>query len=110
MKTPPKMPTSEECTKRERVGHNMFACWYPQMGGYVSKAVVETSKPESHEEGEACFDMWIWHDGQFPFDDSGDRSKEVAFIHHCMPSQFIDFGSLILDLQNYYCVSKDENG
>lgn len=38
--------------------------------------------------------MWVWHDGEFPFDDS----RKPAFLHHCMPEQFIEFGEFVLEL------------
>ena len=41
----PDEPTSEQCNDHARVpdfnGNECYACWYPQMGGYVGKAVVE---------------------------------------------------------------------
>ena len=47
-----------------------------------------------------CFEVYVWHDGEFPFDDSGDRGENgPAHLHHCMPSQFVEFGNLVLKLQ-----------
>lgn len=97
----PDEPTSEQCESKERLadfcGVEAYACWYPQMGGYVGKAVVLISDPAS-EDGEAdrCFEAYVWHDGEFPFKDA---DRNPVHIHHCMPSQFIDFGQFILDKQ-----------
>lgn len=55
----PRKPTPEECnTKAEVDGGRAF--WFPQMGGYVGKAVAKV--------GKCCVDVWVWHNGQFPFD------------------------------------------
>lgn len=67
-----------------------FACWYPQMGGYVGKCVVEPmGGPDD------CFEAFVWHDGEFPFStEYGDR---VAVLHHCSAAQFVKFGQGIID-------------
>lgn len=64
----------------EQVG---FACWYPQMGGYVARCII-------HPHNNGCFDAYVWHDGEFPFDETDGRSP--ARIHHCDAQQFIEFG------------------
>jgi len=69
-----------------------MACWYPQMGGFTSCCVVVTSGADS------CFSAYVWHDGEFPFDD-GSESGPVRHIHHCMAEQFVNFGELVLKLQ-----------
>lgn len=89
-------PTSEQCSNLEKVFENEhsvgYAVWYPQMGGYVGKAIVTFSKSENGIGG--CFDALVWHDGDFPFDDQ--YPKE---LHHCDPDQFIDFGKAVLNMQ-----------
>ncbi len=92
-----KIPTSEQCQKNERVFENEaemgYAIWYPQMGGYSSRAIAfidkewfEDSITGSSEGG--CVDVWVWHDGEFPFH----RGENPVELHHCLPSQFITFG------------------
>jgi hypothetical protein len=67
------------------------AIWYPQMGGYAGKAVALL--PKSVEE-DACFDVYVWHDGEFPFGGGKPRC-----LHHCSATQFIQFGQTIRRLQ-----------
>ncbi len=99
----PREPTPEECennapvTCGELVG---FACWYPQMGGYAGKCVVLfDSGPSMSDEdrNNRCFDTYVWHDGEFPFpsDDGPEGSRKPAYLHHCTPFQFIEFGLLV---------------
>lgn len=63
-----------------------MALWYPQMGGYVGKAVAVM-------DGD-CVDVWVWHDGEFPFaDDDEYRGKDgPKLLHHCVAEQFVEFG------------------
>lgn len=82
-------PTAEECSNRrpvmlddERTG---LACWYPQMGGYVAKAVVVRDG--------SCVDVYVWHDGQFPFSEEG---RSPACLHHCDGEQFVRFGEFLM--------------
>lgn len=96
----PNVPTNEQCTKGERLedfnGAIAYACWYPQMGGYVGKCVI-TFHP-GNESG-TCFEAYVWHDGEFPFDDEAHYRGPVRYIHHCMPSQFINFGQFVQEKQ-----------
>jgi hypothetical protein len=97
-----RIPTSDECSKNEKVFainaiSNIeeeigFACWYPQMGGYCGKCIVLTEPSENN----CCFDVYIWHDGEFPFTEEGRNPYE---LHHCSAEQFIDFGNLIKNYQ-----------
>ena len=75
-------PTCDECSSNAPVlvnGATGFAIWYPQMGGYGGVAVLIPSG--------TCFDVLVWHDGEFPFSDAHPRE-----IHHCKAEQFIQFG------------------
>ena len=87
----PSEPTGDQCEAEAKVadleGGAAFACWYPQMGGYVGKCVVVVDGP-------GCFDAYVWHDGDFPF---GDR--EPARLHHCDPEQFEDFAKTVRQMQ-----------
>lgn len=86
---PPREPTPEECSAGAQVGLELWATWYPQMGGYVGKAVLHIWQDTSANE---CFEAWVWHDSDFPF--SGDLSP--AHLHHCMAEQFVSFGKFVL--------------
>jgi hypothetical protein len=108
--TPP-YPTSEQCTANAPLkwgnGRRGFATWrYPQMGGYGARSVVEfLATTVAPKEGLAnapgipdfCFDVWIWHDGEFPFDpdDVDNRGRRPTCLHHCNAEQFITFGQLV---------------
>jgi hypothetical protein len=95
----PKEPTPDQCSKGERVedweGQQAYACWYPQMGGYVGKCVV-TFSPEK-DTYDYCFEAFVWHNGDFPFGDTNEFNEPQApvSIHHCMPSQFVAFGNFV---------------
>lgn len=91
----PHEPTPEQCSANARLpafdDRPAFACWYPQMGGYVGKAVVVVG------EG-GCFDAFVWHDGTFPFNGEY-HDGNPARLHHCSPDQFIEFGNAVKRMQ-----------
>ena len=87
MVMPMDQPTTDQCTARARVGDG-YACWYPQMGGYASRAVVV---PDGH----GCADVYVWHDGDFPFDDGSPPTE----LHHCDGRQFVDFGNFLIQIE-----------
>jgi hypothetical protein len=87
----PPEPTAQQCSDKSAIAFGdewAFACWYPQMGGYVGKCVVTGA-------GEGCFDAYVWHDGEFPFGDGPSPNR----LHHCHPGQFIAFGEAVLKWQ-----------
>lgn len=82
-------PSSDDCHSNAEVdvnGERGFAAWYPTMGGYVSRCVIV---PPTDEPG--CYEVYVWHDGDFPFSDGGNPRH----LHHCDPDQFIRFGELL---------------
>ena len=105
-RTYPRQPSSEECSARAKIqddtGHLVgHACWYPQMGGYVGKAVIVND--------DGCVDVYVWHDGAFPFDENDAFTgqcqacaapRQPAVIHHCDGSQFVRFGEFISKIQD----------
>ena len=87
----PPEPTSDECSAERRFvweDQPAIAVWYPQIGGYVGKAVVVINDPT--QQANSCFDVYLWHDGEFPF--TGGTPKE---LHHCMAEQFVRFGDTV---------------
>lgn len=88
----PREPTSDECTANATVLEDErrlgFACWYPQMGGYVGKCVVLVEK---NADRDRCFSAYVWHDGSFPFGDN----REPVRLHHCDSDQFRHFADLV---------------
>ncbi len=96
----PAEPSSEECHKGERLSdfqnRPAFAGWYPQMGGYVGRCVIVLES----EEPDGCFDVYVWHDGCFPFHGEGPHGGKPSQLHHCMPSQFVGLGQIVQDHQN----------
>ena len=85
-------PTGEQCNNNEKVKETHdsvhYACWYPQMGGYVGKAVICVDKcPQI-----GCVEVFVWHDGEFPF--SG-KDENPTQLHHCNGYQFISFGEFM---------------
>lgn len=98
-----KEPTAEQCLNKEKVFENetriAYAIWYPQMGGYVGKAVAIFDKqwtvyPGGAAEG-GCVDVLVWHDGEFPFSESDGNPRE---LHHCDPEQFVRFGKALAEI------------
>ena len=95
-------PTNEQCSSNSVVCEDDtkigYAIWYPQMGGYVGRAVVVLDK-EWSDNGSSrsggCFDVLVWHDGDFPF--SNGLTPPIE-LHHCDPEQFIEFGRAVARL------------
>lgn len=87
-----KEPTAEQCTANDKIAETdskvAYAIWYPQMGGYVGRAIAVFEKNE-----DTCVDVFIWHDGEFPFGDG-----PPVEIHHCCPEQFVEFGTRLITL------------
>jgi hypothetical protein len=85
-----KEPTPEQCSTHADLGDGWIAIWYPQMGGYVGRAVVKYSY-------NSCFEAYVWHDGEFPFDgeDIYGDVRLPRHLHHCDPDQFISFGEQV---------------
>lgn len=97
----PREPTLEECSSaaflgKDEYGRSLHAYWYPQMGGYVGRAVIVI--PEQCKL-DGCFDVWVWHDGNFPFSGDFYPDQSPKRLHHCSPDQFINFGQYVLKLQ-----------
>lgn len=94
MRTPP-WPTIDECNANTVLYEDedviYRACWYPQMGGYTGRAVI--GFPPGVKE--PCFDVWVWHDGEFPFDPVTSPNMEPTVLHHCAADQFINFGNFV---------------
>ncbi len=94
----PAEPTGKQCSQKAKVYESDnqvgYACWYPQMGGYVGKAVIMFFKPTKPGDEPGCFDAYVWHDGDFPFHDG----QYPVRLHHCGAEQFIEFGRDVLRL------------
>lgn len=97
-------PTEDQASEHAKVFENdqyaAYACWYPQMGGYIAKAIAIFDKSWKEDANGSrqggCIDVRIWHDGEFPFagdakDAMGNPLKPVQ-LHHCDPMQFVRFG------------------
>ncbi len=95
--TPPE-PTSEQCSANAIVAEDehtiAMACWYPQMGGYVGRSVARM-----HKDSDSCFDVYVWHNGEFPFSDGDPNGQTPIRLHHCDPAQFVAFGEALQSLQ-----------
>ncbi len=89
-------PTAEQCSAHETVYEDEcnfgVAILYPQMGGYVGKAVAVFGKADDGDTADdmenQCFDVYVWHDGEFPFHDG----EDPVVLHHCSAEQFVRFG------------------
>ena len=96
-------PTGDQCNSNEKIGvssdghWHLYACWYPQMGGYCGAAIIAV---EPGARPGSCFEVYVWHDGEFPFNDDDDMGRgPVRHLHHCMAEQFINFGETVLKIQ-----------
>lgn len=84
-------PSGDQCASRAPVtvdGRPGFCCWYPSMGGYVGKAICVLA------EG-GCFDVLVWHNGEFPFPGEGSaglRGRRPVKLHLSDPDDFVWFG------------------
>ncbi len=98
-----KEPTYGQCNNRAVVFEDRdciaYACYYPQMGGYGGKCIAIFDKNwTQYDNGCAyggCIDVLVWHDGDFPFSDEDSLPRE---LHHCDPTQFIEFGEFLQDI------------
>ena len=87
----PREPTPVDCTQNADLGNGWQAIWYPQMGGDSGCAAFRF-------EDSGCVDIYVWHDGEFPFTgESDDRSP--VLLHLCDPRQFIRFGETLLKFE-----------
>ena len=100
-----KEPTADQCSDNDLVYQDEnqigYACWYPQMGGYVGKAIALFDRKQKADfmdpfDG-ACVDVLIWHDGEFPFSKDAGVPKR---LHHCVPEQFIEFGKFMTKINS----------
>lgn len=96
-----KQPTSEQCSANAVVDENedfvRFAAWHPQWGGYVGKCIVEIGKTtNSSDDSPGCYEVWNWHDGEFPSDNYVDHK------HYCSPEQLILFAVEIMEKAAQY--------
>jgi hypothetical protein len=109
----PKEPTDDECSRRALVYEDAtdrhYAIWYPQMGGYVGKAVVVVLRERVEfvrGESGGCVDVWVWHDGEFPL--RGEDGYQPVHLHHCNGAQFVAFGEALLAMRAAQDVRQSE--
>ena len=98
-----RQPTGDECGVNAPIvlddGRIGYAIWYPQMGGFCARAIAVCGEPGD------CVDVYVWHDGDFPFDDKmdltfGNPTRPPRELHFCEPGDFIEFGERLLKLQS----------
>jgi hypothetical protein len=72
-----------------------FAVWHPQWGGYSGKCVVRFDTITGACDGTTgCFDVSVWHDGRFPYDEGSPQE-----YHYCDAGQLIRLGLDVLEHQ-----------
>lgn len=92
----PPEPTNEQCSANARFQWGEIEClatWYPQMGGYVGKAVVVLAPTNE----EPCFEVFVWHNGEFPFSELNDPGIKPVRLHHCDGRSFVEFGETLME-------------
>ena len=103
-------PTSEQCENKERVFENAhkvgYALWYPKMADALARAVAVFDKDWVEQENGSCIggcvDVYVWHDGEFPFCGEGPESREPVLLHFCQPDMFIEFGVALTALNEHW--------
>jgi hypothetical protein len=84
-------PTPIQCRDHEVVFENEtqigFADYHPQWGGYCGRCIVIFTKGQNSP----CFDVYNWHDGEFPTDED----DHYTLYHYCDVDQMINFGKTI---------------
>lgn len=90
----PRQPTSEECASNAEVDGGR-AFWWPQMGGYVARAVARVDR--------CHVDVWVWHDGEFPF--NGDcqacgTGRSPVHLHMDDGFEWVALGTFLNRLQD----------
>lgn len=113
-------PTGDECESNAVVWECdtrvAYAIWYPQMGGYVGKAIAVCDKGWREEDSAVCFagcvEVFVWHDGEFPFAGEGEEGRKPIELHHCDPWQFARFGETLGKLNDALCsaTTSEEQG
>ena len=95
---------------------------YPQMGGYGAQSIISFSAVTGAtgtdgQEEPGCFDVEVWHNGEWPF--GAEKMGRVtgkcevcahpygyaaspSSLHHCAAEQFVELGLLVLELQRKY--------
>ena len=53
--------------------------------------------PDKANLSDSCVDLYIWHDGEFPFSEEDD-GRPPYLVHHCDITQFIRFGRALAGL------------
>ena len=101
----PGEPTVEECEAHAPVwaggGRYGVALWYPQMGGHAGRAVAVFDRQwqdHGHTRWGGCIDVYVWHDGEFPFSGERDPGVQPVLLHHCDPEQFVEFGKTLKEM------------
>lgn len=98
--TPP--PTPEQCSNLALVPveggrWQGTAFWWPQMNGYVAKAIAY----QDAEESDSCFSVLVWHDGCFPFDGACNNCsspREPVQLHLCSAAQWLTMATLFVNV------------
>ena len=90
-------PTADQCDTHATItaaGRRAVATWhYPKMGGYVSKCWVVPDGDHDPDPDGCCFDVHVWHDGDFPFtgEDDFHGHRDPVVLHHCDADDFARF-------------------
>jgi hypothetical protein len=87
-------PTAEECNTHAEVDGG-WAFWWPQMGGYVARAIAKVVK--------CHVDVWVWHDGEFPFTGechSCGLDRSPVHIHMDDGFEWVALGTFLNRLQD----------
>ena len=103
-------PTPEQCSENAKVFESerkvAYAIWFPQIGGYVGRALAIFDRkwqdwPGWKSNG-GCIEVYVWHDGEFPFTWKDERGKDKlpTRLHICDPGQFVRFGWMLRKLNN----------
>lgn len=99
----PNEPSSGDATLGNHIdlpdGRRARACWFPSMGGYAGRALIVAPQ----RDGDCCTEVWVWHDGAFPFSSEpsdhsrwpGEEMRSPVRLTIHGGQDFIAFGQLV---------------
>lgn len=90
------MSTSEERIEWAKTEHveadGSFWTWLPQVGGYCSPCRVRLLGNGDGPDFLGCFDVDVFHDGEFP---TNDEAEPTIVLHFCDVAQLEEFAAVV---------------
>jgi hypothetical protein len=81
------------------------ACWFTQMGGYCAKCVMVYDRSGTDN---GHLEIFVWHNGDFPFITGDDDEEKPRKIHICDPTDWKHFSEKMMAFVDAKTVEEDE--